>query len=108
VLNEEPIRGSVGIGDVAIDTGFIFDMDPQPIATGFALDVDPSFIESEFMTEYEATFGDERAEDSANDRPIPELSKRDKALLQRTLAEHAPEMSDCRDLSQPHRVADGL
>jgi hypothetical protein len=61
------------------------------------------------MPEYEATFGDERAEGSTNDRSVPELSKRDKALLQRALAEHAPEMPDCQELSQVHRVvADGL
>jgi hypothetical protein len=84
-------------------------VDTEPIATGFALDVDPSFVELEFMPEYKAEFGDERAEDSVDDRPVPELSKRDKALLQQALAEHAPEMPDCRDLSQAHRaVVDGL
>jgi hypothetical protein len=46
---------------------------------------------------------------SSCDRPVPELSKRDKSLLQRALAEHALEIPDCRDLSQAHRaVADGL
>jgi hypothetical protein len=73
---------SVGVGDGVANTVFISGVDSQPIATGFALDVDPSFIELEFMSEYEATFEDERAEDSANDRPVRELSKRDKALLQ--------------------------
>jgi hypothetical protein len=57
-------------------------VDPQPIATEFTLDVDSFFIELEFMLEYEVAFGDERAEDSADDQPVPELSKRDKALLQ--------------------------
>jgi hypothetical protein len=57
-------------------------VNPQQIATGFTLDVDPSFIKPEFMPEYEATFGDERVEDSIDDRLVPELSKRDKALLQ--------------------------
>jgi hypothetical protein len=53
--------------------------------------------------------GDERAEDSTDDRSVSELSKRDKAMLQRALAEHASEMPDCWDLSQAHRiVADGL
>jgi hypothetical protein len=33
------------------------------------------------MPECEAMFGDERAEDSADDRPVPELSNRGKALL---------------------------
>jgi hypothetical protein len=80
MLNKEPVCESVGVGDAAADTGFISCMDPQPIATRFALDIDPSFIESEFMPEYEAVFGDERAEDSADNRPIPELSKRDKVL----------------------------
>jgi hypothetical protein len=61
------------------------------------------------MPEYEATFGDERMEDSTDDRPIPELSKRDKALLQRALAEHALEMLNYRDLSREHWVVvDGL
>jgi hypothetical protein len=77
-----PVCESVGVGDGVANTVFISGVDPQPIATGFALDVDLSFIELEFMLEYEATFGDERAEDSANDRPVRELSKRDKALLQ--------------------------
>jgi hypothetical protein len=99
----------VSVGNAAADTGFISGVDPQPIATVFELDVDPSFIELEFMPEYEAVFGDERAEDSADDRPVLELSKRDKALLQRALVEYAPEMLDCQDLSQAHRVvADGL
>jgi hypothetical protein len=82
VLNEEPVCGSVGVSYAAADTGFILGADPQPIAIGFTLDVDPSFVELEFMPKYEAMFGDERAEDSANDQPVPELSKRDKALLQ--------------------------
>jgi hypothetical protein len=47
------------------------------------------------MLEYKAVFGDECAEDSADDRPVPELSKRDKSLLQRALVKHAPEMPDC-------------
>jgi hypothetical protein len=55
--------GSVGVGDVLLDTGFISNVDPQPIA----LDVDPSFVEPEFMSEYEATFEDEHAEDSTDD-----------------------------------------
>jgi hypothetical protein len=67
VLNVEPVCGSVGVGDVVADTGFNLGVDPQLIATGFALDVDPSFIKLEFMLEYETTFGDERAEDSADD-----------------------------------------
>jgi hypothetical protein len=82
VLNVEPECRSVGVGDAAVDIGFISGVDPQPIATGFALDVDPSFVESEFLLEYEVVFGDEGAEDSIDDRPVPKLSKRDKALLQ--------------------------
>ena len=81
MLNVEPVCGSVGVGDAAADTGFISGVDPQPIATGFAQDVEPSFIEPEFKPKYEAAFGDERAEDSSDDRLVPELSKRDKALL---------------------------
>jgi hypothetical protein len=105
----EPVCRSVGVGDGVADTGFISGVDPQPIGTRFALDIDPSFVEPEFIPEYEAVFEDEHAEDSANDRPVPKLSKRDKALLQRALVEHAPEMLDCQDLSQGHRaIADGL
>jgi hypothetical protein len=51
VLNEEPVCGSVGVGDAAVDMGLILGVDPQPIATGFALDVDLSFIKPEFMPE---------------------------------------------------------
>jgi hypothetical protein len=77
----ELVCGSVDVGDGVADTGFISGVDPQPIGTAFALDVDPSFIELEFMPEYEATFGDERVEDSTDNQPAPELSKMDKALL---------------------------
>jgi hypothetical protein len=81
----KPICGSEGVGDSTIDTGFISRVHPQPIATRFVLNIDLSFVEPEFMLEYEATFGEERAEDSADDQPIPDLSKRDKILLQRAL-----------------------
>jgi hypothetical protein len=104
MLNEGLVCESVGVDDVAADTGFISGVDPQPIAIEFALDVDPSFVEPEFMPKYDAASGDERAEDSADDRPVPDLSKRDNALLQRALAEHASEMPDYQDLSQAHRV----
>jgi hypothetical protein len=63
----ELVCGSVGVGDGVVDTMFISDVDPQPIATGFALDIIPSFIEPKFMPVYEATFGDEHADDSADD-----------------------------------------
>jgi hypothetical protein len=56
----EHVCGSVGVGDAAVDTGFISDVDPQLIDTGFTLDVDLSFIEPKFMPKYEVTFGDER------------------------------------------------
>jgi hypothetical protein len=69
---------SVGVGDVLLDTGFISGVHTQPIA----LYVDLSFMEPEFMPEYVATFRDERVEDSADDRPVPELSKRDNAVSQ--------------------------
>jgi hypothetical protein len=81
MLNMEPVYRSVGVGDADADTGFILGVDHQSIATRFALDVDPSFVEPEFMSKYEMTFGDERAEDSADDRSVPELSKRDNDLL---------------------------
>jgi hypothetical protein len=57
----------VGVGDGVVDTVFISDVDSQPIATGFALDIIPSFIEPKFMPVYEATFGDEHADDSVDD-----------------------------------------
>jgi hypothetical protein len=99
----------VGVGDVIADAEFILGVDSQPTATGFALDVDPPSVKSEFTQEYEAAFGDDLTEDSADDRPVPELSNRGKTLLQRALAGHAPEMPDYQDLSQAHRaVADGL
>jgi hypothetical protein len=61
------------------------------------------------MPKYEAMFGDERADDLADDRTVPQLSNRDKALLRRALAKHAPGMPDCRDFSQAHwAIADGL
>jgi hypothetical protein len=63
----EPVCGSVDVGDSVADTGFISGVDPQPIGTGFALDVDLSFVEPKFMPEYETSFRDERAEDSADD-----------------------------------------
>jgi hypothetical protein len=61
--------------------------------------VDLPFVKIEFMPEYEATFGDECVEDSVDDRPVPELSNRDKTLFQRVLVEHALEMPNCQDLS---------
>jgi hypothetical protein len=61
------------------------------------------------MPEYEPAFEDEHVKDSGDDRPVPELSSSDKALLQRALTEHALEIPDCQDLSRAHRtVADGL
>jgi hypothetical protein len=57
------------------------------------------------MPEYEVAFEDECSKDSADDRPVPELSKRDKVLLQRALVEHAPEMLDCPEtLSSKSRI----
>jgi hypothetical protein len=99
VLNVKPECQSVGVGDAVADTGLISGVEPQPIATGFTLDIDPSFVEPKFMSKYEVMFGDERAEDSTEDWPVSELSKREKTLLQRALVKHAPEVPDCRDLS---------
>jgi hypothetical protein len=77
----EHVCASVGVGDGVVDTVFISGVGHQPIATIVALDVDPSFIDAEFMPKYEETFGDKCAEDWADDRLVPELSKRDKTLL---------------------------
>jgi hypothetical protein len=103
LLNVEHVCGSVGVGDVLPKTCFISGVDPQPIATRFVVDVDSSFMELEFMLEYKAMFGDECVEHSTDDRPVPELSKMNKALLQRALVEYAPKMPDFWDLSQAHR-----
>jgi hypothetical protein len=46
----------------------------------------------EFMPKYDATFGDERMEDSTDDRLVLELSNSDNILLQRGQAEHAVEV----------------
>jgi hypothetical protein len=82
VLNLKPISGSVGVGDVVADVGTILGVDPYPIVTTVTLTGDASSIEPEFMPEYDPVFEDERAEDSADDHPVPELSNRDKVLLQ--------------------------
>jgi hypothetical protein len=109
MLNVKPVSDSVSVGDAIVDVGFILGMDPYPTAIGFTLDVDLPSVEPEFMPEYETAFGGERVEDSTDDQHVPELSKRDKVLFQRALVEHAPEMLDCRDLSQTHIVvADGF
>jgi hypothetical protein len=79
VLNMELVSRSVGVDDTVANAEFISDVDSQ----------------LEFIPEYEATFGHERAEDSTDDRLVPELGNRDKVLLQRALVEHASEMSDC-------------
>jgi hypothetical protein len=70
----------VDVGDAVADAEFILGVHSQPTTTGFTLDVDLSFVEPEFIPEYEVTFGDERAED-ADDRPVSELSNKDKTLL---------------------------
>jgi hypothetical protein len=67
----EPISGSVGVGDVVADAGFISDVDPQPTAIGFTLDVDPPSVEPEFITDYKVVFRDERVKDSTNDAHLP-------------------------------------
>jgi hypothetical protein len=66
VLNVELVSVSVCVGDVVVDVGMISDVDPQPIT----LTVDTSSIELEFMPEYDTTFGDERVDDSTDDRSI--------------------------------------
>jgi hypothetical protein len=81
MLNMKPVSKSVSVGNVVADAGFISDVDPQSTATCFTLDVDPPSVELEFMPEYETAFGDERVEDSIDDRLVPELSNRDKTLL---------------------------
>jgi hypothetical protein len=108
VLNVKPVLESVGVSDDIADMGIISSVDPQPIATavtitgdapssddtGMISSVDPHpiattititgdapFIVPEFIAEYNASFGDERADDSADDCPVSELSNMDKVLL---------------------------
>jgi hypothetical protein len=56
------------------------------------------------VPKYEVGFGDKHADDSADDRPVPKLSNRDKFLLHRALVEYAHETPDCRDLSQAYQA----
>jgi hypothetical protein len=70
-------------------------VDPQTITTVVTLTSDAPSVEPKFMPEYDATFGDERAEESVDDRPVLELSNRDNVLLQRALAECVAEVPDC-------------
>jgi hypothetical protein len=67
VLSIEPISENVGVGDVVTDVGMISGVDPQPIATTITQTVEAPSIDLEFMPEYDAAFGDEQAEDLADD-----------------------------------------
>jgi hypothetical protein len=87
MVNVEYVSESVGVGDTIVDAGMNSGVDTQPIATGFTLNVDLPSVELKFMPKYDATFGDEWLEHSADDRPISELSNSDKILLQRALVE---------------------
>jgi hypothetical protein len=99
----------VGVGNAIADVGMVSGVDPQSIAIAFIITIDAPLVEPEFTPEYEVAFGDERAKDLVEEQPVPKLSNRDKVLLQRVLVEHAPEVPDCWDLSQVHRVvADGF
>jgi hypothetical protein len=82
VLTAEYVSGGVGVADIIADVGMILGVDPHPTATVVTLSVDASFVDLEFMPEYDAVFGDEWAEDSADDRLVPEISNRDKVMLQ--------------------------
>jgi hypothetical protein len=103
VLNVEPLSESIHVGDVVADVRKILGVDPQPIIDVALIEDEPSVV-TESMAEYDAVFGDERAEGSANDHLVLELSNRDKVLLQRVLAEHAADVLDCWDLSQVYRI----
>jgi hypothetical protein len=84
-------------------------VDHQPIAIVVVLTGDAPFVVLEFMSKYDATFGDEWVNDSVNNRPVSELSNRDKVMLQQALAEYAAKVTDCQDLSQTYRIVpDGL
>jgi hypothetical protein len=98
MLNVEPFLGSVYVGDVVANVGMISGVDPQLITVVASIGYAPSIF-LEFMAEYDATFGDERAEDSADDHPVLELSNREMVLLPRALVEHAANMPNCQDLS---------
>jgi hypothetical protein len=97
----EPLLGSVH--DVVDEAGRIAEVDPEQITAVVRTHKAPSIVPG-FMTYDNATFGEERAEGSDDDRPEPVLSKWEKILLQRALAEHAPNVLDCQDLSQTHHA----
>jgi hypothetical protein len=83
VLNVKSVSGSIVFGDAVVDVMMISEVDPLPITTTDAPTDDVPFVVLEFMSEYDAAFGDERAEDVVDDHPVPELSNGDKVLLQR-------------------------
>jgi hypothetical protein len=84
------------------------DVDLEPIIAVVHTRHAPSVI-PEFMAYNDAAFGDEQTEGSNGDHLVPELSDSKKVVLQRTLAEHAADVPDCRDFSRAHRVvADGF
>jgi hypothetical protein len=101
VLNVEPLSESIHVGDVVADVRKILGVDPQPIIDVALIEDEPSIV-TESMAEYNAVFGDERAEDSANDHLVLELSNRDMVLLQRVLAEHAANVLECWDSVVPN------
>jgi hypothetical protein len=106
VLNVEPFLRSIGVGDAVANVVMISEVDSQPINIVVALTGDASSTMPELKNEYDMTFGDEWAEDSADDRLVLELSNRCKVLLHRGLMKHATEVPDCWDLSEAHRVVD--
>jgi hypothetical protein len=106
VHNVEPPLGSVR--DVVDEAGRMAEVDPEPITAVVCSHEAPSIV-PEYMVYDDAAFVDERAEGLDDDHPVPELSDWEKVLLQRALAEHAPDVPDCQDLSQSHRaVVDGF
>jgi hypothetical protein len=96
MLNIEPVSGSVN--DVVYDVGMMSGVDPKPITVIVPTDHAPS-ITLKFMSQDDATFGDEQAEDLADDRLVPKLSNRDKISLQCAMAEHATDVPDSQDMS---------
>jgi hypothetical protein len=92
VMNMEP--------DHVDGMGMLMVVDHEPINT--------ASVEEEVLVDDDAAFADERAVDSDDDRPLPALSNRDKALLKWAVDDFAPVVPDCQDLSEAHRaVVDG-
>ena len=88
-----------------LDVNPVWPVDPSVVSApinseiSLSLELQRRPVQRELNPNNDAAFGDERADNSDDDRPLPELSEAEKILLHRALAEHAPNVPNCRDLS---------